>query len=334
MVTVADVARYAGVSEATATLVFNEPDVINANTRERVQVAAGQLGYQWGASVPLVADQSSKSIGVVINNFSSMYYGSLLDGIERAINAKGFKMLAESTHARAKGEIDAWTSLLERECDAVIIHSDLLEDDALGQLMKAHPMAVLMNRFLPELKERCIHLDNRSGGALAAQYLYDKGHRQIAMITGPADRHETRSRSSGFIEKLQYFNLEPLIVESTFLEPGGYDAMVKLLDLGAPFTGVFAQNDQIAAGVLLACREAGFDVPQDVSIIGFDDIPTSRHLVPRLTTVRQPLSDIGAAAGRLAHALVTGVADTSHIPRLFEPELVERDSVLDLNSRT
>ena len=323
----ADVARRAGVSKATVSRAFSQPDVVDKQTREIVQAAVAELGYRPNEIARGLASRSSKTVGVVINRFDSVYYGALLDGAEKAISAEGFKMLAESTRERAEGERDAWASLLERQCEAVIIHCDSLDDEELAQWMKRYPKSVLMNRLLPAFEDRCIHLDNRRGGALAAHYLLEKGHRQIAMVTGPSKYYEVQDRTEGFTLALKEHGLEPVIVESNFLVSGGYEATEQLLERGIPLTGIFFQNDEMAAGAIEACRERGVDVPTDLSMIGFDDIPTSRHLMPKLTTIRQPLREIGAAAGRLAHALVTDATDTSDIPRVFEAEVVERASV-------
>ena len=334
MVTMVDVARLAGVSKATVSRVFSRPHVVDQQTREAVQAAVAELRYRPNAMARGLASRSSQTVGVVINRFDSIYYGSLLDAAEKAIAAEGFKMLVESTSERVEGEREAWASLLERQCESVIIHADNMDDEELGQWMAEHPKSVLMNRFLPGFEDRCIHLDNCRGGALAANYLYDNGHRQIAMVTGPGKFYEVRDRSAGFTKALGRYDLEPIVVESDFLVQGGHDAIVHLLENETQITGVFFQNDEMAAGALEACRERGVDVPRDLSMIGFDDIPTSRHLMPKLTTIRQPLRAIGAATGRLAHALAVGAIDTSHIQHVFEAEVVERASVSPINHKS
>lgn len=330
MVTMADVARHAGVSKATVSRAFNQPEVVDKDTRVIVQAAVAELGYRPNEMARGLASRSSKTVGVVINRFDSPYYGALLAGAEKAIAAEGFKMLAESTHERAEGEREAWLSLLERQCEAVIIHSDSLDDDELSTWMASHPTSVLMNRFLPGFEDRSIYLDNQRGGALAATYLYDKEHRKIAMVTGPSRFYEVRDRSTGFLETLRGLGVEPTVIESDFLVQGGYDAIDALLDRDPTITGVFFQNDEMALGAMEACHERGVVVPDDLSIIGFDDIPTARHLRPKLTTIRQPLGDIAAAAGQLAYALAVGAPDTSDIPRVFEAEVVERASVVEV----
>ncbi|MES0864860.1 LacI family DNA-binding transcriptional regulator [Ruegeria sp. SCPT10] len=328
MVTMLDVAKRAGVSKATVSRVLSNPKVVDKHTRAHVRATIEELGYRPNAVARGLASRSSRTVGVVINWFASFYYGSLLDGAEHELASGGYKMLAESARERVDGEREAWTSLLERQCDAVIIHSDNLNDDELGRWMTDHPKSVLMNRRLDQFLDRCVYLDNSRGGALAAAHLYEKGHRDIAMVTGPAKFCEVRDRSFGFIDYLQTRDLTAHVVESTFNDEGGYQAMQTVLDSTPSCSAVFFQNDEMAAGALETCRERGIDVPNDVSMIGFDDIPTARHLTPKLTTVRQPLRDIGAAAGRLALALAEEQVETNEIQRVFEAELVERGSVL------
>lgn len=330
MVTMADVARHAGVSKATVSRALNQPEVVDRETRAIVRAAIVQLDYRPNEIARGLASRSSKTVGVVIKRFDSLYYGALLDGAEKAIAAQGFKMLAESTRERAEGEREAWSSLLERQCEAVIVQCGCLDDDELSDWMRERPKSVLMNRYLAAFEDRCIHLDNRRGGALAATYLHGKGHRNIAMVTGPSNFYEVRDRTEGFTEALRDRGITPTVIESDFLVQGGYDAVIPLLESDPSITGIFFQNDEMAAGAVEACRERGIIVPDDLSMIGFDDIPVARHLVPKLTTIRQPLRDIGAAAGNLAHALATGVTDTSGIQRVFEAEIVERASVMEV----
>lgn len=331
MVTMSDVARRAGVSTATVSRVLNRSAVVDERTKALVDEAVATLRYRPNAVARGLATRSSRTIGVVINRFNSIYYGMMLDGAESALGDVGYKMIAESSREREEGEREAWRSLTARQCDAVIVHSDNLDDAELARWMEEHPRSVLMNRYLEGFAHRCIHLDNRRGGALAAQHLIAVGHRDIAMVTGPSHFHEARDRTAGFLDALSETGLAPVrVIEADFLEGGGHAAMSALLD-DASVTAVFLQNDDMAAGALEACRGRGVNVPDDVSIMGFDDVALASHLVPKLTTIRQPLTEIGMAAGRLAHALATDV-DTSAIRRVFEAEVVERASVTSLTN--
>lgn len=330
MVTIMDVSRYAGVSTATVSRVINKPEVVDAKTRDLVADAIAHLGYRPNQVARGLASRSSRTIGVVVNNFSATYYGRMLDGVERALRPLGYKTIAESSREASEGEREAWFSLMDRQCEAVVIHSDNLADDELSLLLDRYPTSVLMNRFLASHPKRSIYLDNVRGGALAALFLIDKGHREMAMICGPASFYEANDRAHGFQEALGQAGLTldaDLVVNSNFREFGGLEAMAILLDTGKPFTALFCHNDEMAAGALETCRRRGIGVPEEISIIGFDDLDVARHMTPKLTTIRQPLAEIGEAAGLTAHALATRTEPVTPIKRVFVAEIVERASV-------
>jgi len=333
MVTIQDVSRYAGVSTATVSRVINKPEIVDAKTRDVVADAIAHLGYRPNRVARGLASRASRTIGVVINNFSSTYYGRMLDGVERALRPLGYMTIAESSREVSEGEREAWFSLMDRQCEAVVVHSDNLDDAELGALLDRYPSAVLMNRYLASHPDRSIFLDNVRGGALAARHLIANGHRTIAMISGPESFYEANDRTRGFIDAMAAAGLafDPqLEIRSDFRERGGQGAMDGLLERGRPFTALFCHNDEMAAGALESCRLHNVRVPEDVSIIGFDDLDVARYMSPKLTTIRQPLTEIGEAAGRLAHALANGLEPDASIKRVFEAEVVERASVARL----
>lgn len=334
MVTILDVSRYAGVSTATVSRVINKPEVVDAKTRDLVADAIAHLRYRPNQVARGLASRSSRTIGVVVNNFAATYYGRMLDGVERSLRPLGYKTIAESSHEASEGEREAWLSLLDRQCEAVVIHSDNLADDELAVLLDRHPTCVLMNRCLASHPERSIYVDNVHGGALAAQAFIANGHRRMAMLCGPVSFYEANDRARGFEEELERSGLAlapELTIRSNFREHGGREAMSRLLDTGRHFTALFCHNDEMAAGALETCRRRGISVPSDMSIIGFDDVDVARHMTPKLTTIRQPLCEIGEAAGRTAHALATGLKPIVPIKKVFVAEIVERASVASLN---
>ncbi|MDX5595176.1 LacI family DNA-binding transcriptional regulator [Pseudovibrio sp. SPO723] len=335
MATIAQVAVKAGVSTATVSRALNKPEMVDAKTKAKVQEAVQSLGYRPNQVAQGLASRSSRTIGVVVNQFGSAYYGTMIDGAERALRKIGYKLIAESSGEAAEGERSAWQSLFDRQCEAVIVHSDALAEEELTGFMEKHPMSVLMNRHLPDYEDRCVYLDNVRGGALAAAHLVAKGHRKIATITGPFSYHEARDRLKGFEQQLAEAGipLDPdLTAEGNFKDDMAFERMMALLNGPKEFTALFCQSDEMAAGAIEACRQKGLRIPDDISIIGFDDVDLARHLSPKLTTVRQPLREIGAAAGLLAHAVARKSPDIEGICRSFEAEVIERASVLDLNT--
>ncbi len=329
MVTIVDVARHAGVSTATVSRVVNNPKIVDDETRRAVDAVIQNLGYRPNAIAQGLVSRSSKTIGVVINCFATSYYGRMLDGVEKALSALGYKAIAESSHESAEGERSAITSLLDRQCEGIVLHSDKLDDDEVAALAAKHPKIVFMNRLLQGFEERSVYLDNVQGGKLAAAYLAEAGHRQIAVVTGPMSYFECQDRLDGFINEMITRGREfddTLMFEGDFTSASGRLAMENIIATARRVTAVFFMNDEMAAGAIDYCLAQGIHVPFDVSILGFDDLEVAKFLHPKLTTIRQPLGDIGAAAGTLAHAIATK-QDHSACRRRFEAEVMERASV-------
>lgn len=332
MVTILDVSRKAGVSTATVSRVLNHPDMVDENTRDLVRLASQELGYRPNRIARDLARRSSQSIGVVVNNFASPYYGVMLDGVDEALAASGWNVIAETSRETAAGELRAIQSLMDRQCDAIVVHADSLDDDALADLFRKNDKLVLMNRLLEPFGDRCVHLDNELGGRIAARHLIARGHTQIAVIAGPEMFHEVRARLDGFARAMKDAGLAlpaSRILRADFSLEGGKRALADLMQRESGVTAVFTHNDEMAVGAIEAAHEMGLSVPDDLSIIGFDDMKIASLARPALTTIGQPLRAIGAACGRLAHAL-SSQADTSKIQRVFDAELIERETVTEL----
>jgi LacI family transcriptional regulator len=327
---ISDVSRMAGVSPATVSRVFNKPELVDPSTRARVQEAIRELDYRPNQLARGLASNSSRTVGVVVNLFGSAFYGKMLDGIENALRDLGFHTIAESSRETAEGEYEALDSLLSRQCEAIVLHSDRLRDEELGELLGRHPQVVLMNRYVAPFSSRCVWVNHANGAAQAANHLLDAGHSAIAVVSGPADFHEVKARRRGFAEAMAARGIDPkaiLVEYGDFLEDSGAAAMERILDNGRAITAIFFHNDEMAAGALDVCARRGIRVPQDISFVGFDDFGLAHHLTPKLTTVHLPLYEIGHAAGTLAHALATRAKPDSSATTHFEPELVVRASV-------
>ncbi len=329
MVTISDVARHAGVSKATVSRVLAGRASVAADIAARVQQAMQILDYQPNAMARGLAMGRSNTVGMVVNDFEGPYYGLMMRGVEDVCEQSGLQLMVASGHADAMRERDATRLLLQRQCDGVVLHSDGLADADLVPLLDGERPVVLINRLVPSHADRCVYSDDTQGGALAAQHLLQHGHRAIGCITGPLHLHEPRARLAGFANLLKAAGVglpDEWVVEADFREQGGYRAALHLLDIGAPITALFVQNDQMAAGVMIACRERGLDLPHQLSIIGFDDIVFARFLYPRLSTIRQPLREMGQAAAALL-LQANGAPLALQPANLFVPSLVCRDSV-------
>lgn len=329
MATIKDVAHMAKVSPATVSRVLNGGVPVSEPKRASVIAAIKQLDYQPNAFARSLATNRSGSIGVVVSEVSSGVYGGILQGIESVVEAHDIHMVVSSGHAQAALERHAFDFLRQRRCDALILQLDGARDAEVVAWARHAVPIVVVGRYIDALQDRCIHLDNLAGGHLATHHLLARGHRVIAHVSGRADLADARERLRGYRSALEEAGIaydEALVAEGGFVEEGGQRAMRRLLDRGRDLTAVFAANDQSAAGAMRALREAGLRVPQDVSVVGFDDTLLAHYLVPPLTTVRQPLVEMGQAAAWIA-LTVLGVIERREVTRRFEPLLIARDSV-------
>ena len=336
MPTIKEVSRHAKVSPATVSRVLNGTVPVAIDTKKRVLDAVEKLNYQPNAFARGLVTNRSGGIGVVVNEISSPYYSGIVNGIEEVVEAAGMHLIVSSSHADAKFERQAADYLLQRRSDALILHPETVSDAELfGWLEKNLPAevpVVIVGRYVTELADRCVYLDNEKGGCLATQHLLEQGHRHIAHITGPLSMKDSRDRLQGYRRTLEAAGLafdEAYVLEADFTEEGGQRAAQRLLDRNLELTAIFSSNDQMAAGILHTLRRNDLDVPNDISLVGYDDVFIARYLYPALTTVQQPLSAMGRAAAHLTLAALD--KQEREVKRMFEPELVVRQSVQQLS---
>jgi len=313
--------------------VLNGTVPVADDTRRRVLDAVKEMNYQPNSFARGLVTNRSGGIGVVVNEISSPYYSGLVGGIERVVEQVGAHLLVSSGHATKETELEALTFLRQRRSDAIIFQVDASSDeDILNWCRAAEVPMVVVGRFVPDLADACIYLDNERGGFLATDYLIQNGHEQIAFVTGLPTIKDSWERQHGYRRALEAAGLaydERRVVEGNFVEEGGYRAVRRLLERGVPFSAVFLANDQMAAGAFQAFREAGLRIPEDVSVVGYDDVMFARYLYPALTTVRQPFHEMGQAAARVALSALGSapLSDQKEVRRRFEPELIVRQSV-------
>ena len=329
MPTIKEVSQRAHVSPSTVSRVLNGTTPVSAEARARVLRAIEELDYTPNAFARGLATNRSGGIGVTTNDIGSPYYAVMLRGVEAAIEDAGLHLMVSSGHARADAERSAIQFLKQRRSDALIVQAEALSDAELIRLAdEADVPVVVFGRRVPELATVCVHLDNEAGGRMATEHLLAHGHRRIAHIAGPLRFPDARDRLQGYRDALDGAGIaydDGLVVEGDFREGGGREAMERLLERTTELDAVFVANDQMAAGAMRAVRDRGLDVPLDLSLVGYDDVLLAQYLSPTLTTVRQPLFDMGRAAGDIAIALLE--QKKVEVRTRFEPELVVRKSV-------
>lgn len=327
-VTIRDVSRLARVSMSTVSRVLNGNVPVAESTRNRVLQAVSELDYRPNAFARSLATNRSGGVGVIVNELTSPYYGVMVSGVEGVVEEAGMHILVASGKAEVAFEQRAIEILRSRRVDALVLHVEALSDESVLELMAGDLPVVLVGRHIAEAGDRSLSMDNEFGGRLATDYLLENGHRVIGHLTGPLNFPDSRARLHGYRQALGAAGVDytdELVIESDWLDEGGYGAAQRLLRRRPDITAIFAGNDQMAAGVLQALRDAGRSIPEDISVVGFDDVLFARYLYPSLTTVRQPLHEMGAAAARLVLSALGG--KEVEVPRKFEPELIRRQSV-------
>ena len=273
------------------------------------------------------AEYSQGRVGIVTKSFDSAFYNRMVVAASNYLLARGIHAIVESNLER--DELETFNTAAQRAYDALIIHADRLPDDELNQFMQKHQNVIMLNRHLPLFPDRCINVDNTLGGQLAAKALIEQGHTRIAMVTGPADYFETNYRSTGFKREMSAHGLHlQAELEGNFEKIDGESAMDKIFKRHADVTAVFFQNDEMAFGGLSACRRLGLHVPADISIIGFDGVPMCDYVSPRLTSIQQPLEQLGEHAAKTVCSYILKIEPTQHADdSSYAPVLEQRESV-------
>ena len=342
-----EVARRCGVSVATVSRVLNEKGPVRAATRERVLAAVAELGYVPHAAARSLSTRRAMLIGVVLPDMHGEFFSETVRGIDRAARASGYHLLVSGSHGDPAETEDVLQALHGR-VDGLILMAPGLEPTWLaGRLPRRLPVVLLNPRDEgPRAKvarrlrsgdvpsdtatagHPTIRIDNRRGARLAVEHLVGLGHRAIAFVTGPSGNSDASERLRGYQQELKRHGIAfdaRLVIAGDFSEESGGRAGEVIAGLKPRPTAVFAANDAMAIGCLGALRERGLEVPADVSLVGFDDIPIARYLSPALTTVRVPILELGQRAmSRLLSTLERGERTASD--EVIAPTLAIRAS--------
>ncbi|MFJ7492118.1 LacI family DNA-binding transcriptional regulator [Streptomyces sp. NPDC097727] len=323
-VTLADVAARARVSPATVSRVLNGNYPVAASTRERVLRAVDDLDYVLNGPASALAAATSDLVGILVNDIADPFFGIMAGAAQTEIGgpgdgsgrAGGEKLaIVCNTGGSPERELTYLTLLQRQRAAAVVLTGGAVEDPAhqaamsakLAKLADAGTRVVLCGRPpLPDSEAvvAALAFDNRGGGRRLTEHLLSLGHRRIGYVAGPLERTTTRHRLEGHRDAMTAAGLaggeERLTVHGPYDRRSGYDATLELLRREPEVTAVVAANDTVALGASAAIRDRGLRIPEDISVAGFDDLPFSVDAVPALTTVRLPLFEAGARAGRLA----------------------------------
>lgn len=330
MATIKDIATAAGVSVATVSRVINNGPKVGNDTRERVKEIMLDMGYRPNANARALVTQRSASLGVVIAQLHDPFFATLAHGIESVTRAREVQILLSAGSLSEETERKAIETLMEHRVEAMVVHSKALSDAELLSFAGQIPGMVLINRYIPEMAHRCVWLDNVAGGRLMAEYILREGHRQIAVLASNYLISDPVERLSGIMIAMQEAGValpDTMIEYATPDQEGGEQAIQHLLSRGEPFTAVLAYNDAMAAGAMTMLLDNGIDIPDQVSVVGYDDVLLAKYSRPKLTTLHYPIEIMAAKAAELALAYANDEAVPTTGTFKYTPTLVKRQSV-------
>ncbi|EHR0228163.1 substrate-binding domain-containing protein [Vibrio parahaemolyticus] len=335
MATMKDIAKLAGVSTSTVSHVINKTRFVSEEISERVNNAAKELNYYAPSALARsLKVNRTKTIGMLVTTSTNPFFGEVVKGVERSCYNKGYSLILCNTEGDNERMRQSINTLLQKRVDGLILMCSSLEGERIDVFERYPDIPVVVMDWGPMLFTSDKIQDNSlRGGYLAAKYLIDCGHTEIGCITGPLIKHQAQMRYEGYKRAMNEAGLEfnaNWIIESDFECEGGYQAFKKMAERGTLPSSIFVSNDMMAMGVINAANELGIKVPDDLSIIGYDDIHIAKFMSPSLTTIHQPKYRLGQAA---VETLVRRLDDKSNEAQVvqLEPTLVVRNSVKLLN---
>ncbi len=307
-ITIQDIARHAKVSKSTVSRVLNNTSAVTEDKRKAVLDATRKLGFRPNVFARSLASGRSMTIGVLTQIIGSPFYNSISQGVIARLAGTGYSPIFSDGQWQLEKEIDTLMALKGRQVDGLILIGGTIPPEQLNELCDGLP-TVVVARQLPGDEHHCVFTDNVAGGFCATKILLDHGHQRIAFINGIERHPDAIDRLIGYRQALRQARIayDPqLICQGDFSAKSGVRAIQELIARRTEFTAVFAGNDSMAFGARLALYHAGLRVPEDVSIVGFDDQPEASYMTPPLTTIRQPGHEMGVRASEALLAIISG----------------------------
>ncbi len=347
-VTLADIAAKAAVTPMTVSRVINNSGYVHSETRERVLRVAREMNYRRNGLARGLKRQCTETIGMVIGDIANPFAAELTRGVRQVLEERGYTLFICISEQSAKEEIQALDSLADHRADGIIVatRASKTGNERLDELINSGIPVSLIGRDFPHEHADLVLADNLKGGYEATRHLIDSGHKRIGFIGVSLTQGFRLRRFQGYLKALKDHGLDvvdQLIVDGRDVgeqmpgystEEMGYNGMMKLLELKEPPTAVFARNDFTAMGALDAIKRTGLRVPDDVALIGYDDIPLASHASPTLTTVRQPTRELGRSAAAFLLDRIEGDREKPRVEKRFQCELIIRESTKRISAAT
>ncbi|MDQ0285974.1 LacI family transcriptional regulator [Desulfofundulus luciae] len=301
-VTIKDIARKAGVSYATVSRALNNRPEVSEKTRREIQRLAAEMGYKPNAIARGLVTRETLTLGLVIPDITNPFFPEVARGVEEAASEAGYSVFLCNTNWDVDKERTYIELLEEKRVDGLILASVTEDEEYLAELLSRETPVVLINRILDQVDTNYVAIDNVKGAQQAVEHLISLGHRRIAYVGGLEHVESTAERLHGYRLALAINNIpfeEELVRYGSFKKESGYENALSLLSLPEPPTAIFAANDILALGVIQAIKERELKVPENVAVVGFDDIPFAAYAEVNLTTVAQPKYTMGEMAAKI-----------------------------------
>jgi LacI family transcriptional regulator, repressor for deo operon, udp, cdd, tsx, nupC, and nupG len=327
MVRIKDVAKKANVSTATVSRVLSKPETVKEETAKKVLEAIKELNYQPNLLARQLRRLETKTILVVVPDITNPFFSKVLRGIESVAVANGYQVLLGDAGNDVERENGYLNILRQKKADGMVLLTARMESKIVEEMALEYPV-VLACEYIEGSTIPTVSIDNVSGARKATEHLINLGHKRIGFISGPLSGVLGQDRLKGFYQAMAQYNLtvEPILVqEGDFSYESGFNMMMKFLALNHPPTAVFAANDEMAFGAIKAAKSKGVSVPDDISVMGFDDIKFSSVFEPTLTTIAQPAFEIGTKAMELLIRLMNR-EEIEKSQYILEDQLIIRDS--------
>lgn len=311
----------AGVSTATVSRVINQTAWVEPVTRERVEKAMRDLNYRRNAAAIALAKRSGDMLGLLTGNLADPFFARLARGVEDVSRKQQYRLMVCSGGHDEEMEKAGLDFLVNQGCEAIVVHASRLPDKELLRYAAHFPALVVVNRYIAGMANRCIWLENRSAAREATRYLLANGHRRIACVTSDLPIIDRQERLDGYREALEEYGISPdprWVISVPFNEEGGERAAHQLINSGLPLTAAVTFNDVMAAGIMRILHQRGVQLPQQLSIVGFDDVVLARYLYPALTTMHYPVEQMARCAAQLSATKSHRCPTRLTLPRLSQ----------------
>jgi len=330
MITIKDIAKELGVSINTVSRALNDKPDVSEDTRQRILETADRLGYVPNTLARSLVAGETCTIGLICSDLVNPFYARIAQGVEETARADGYTTIIASTNEDDAAERKAVDLMRSKRVDGIVISPTQMNHDHIARLNQEHIPFILVNRHIDEIITDYVINNNQHGAYQSVQHLISLGHRRIAHVTGPLRISSVRERINGYKQALEEngIHYDPTLVIHTDLTlESGYKIVLKLLQAKNRPSAIFAYSDHLSIGAIKAIRELDLIIPGDISLCGYDDIEYAQFLEIPLTTVRQPMYEIGQRAVFYLLEMIRAVDFTPGTHQeILEPELIVRES--------